>query len=156
MSEDNGEDKKAREPKKNSIPSTEVKALVAGIPQYEKASFLVVGHKNGVRLALPKTTGVSRAFFYGNGDYSTIPEDEAITVFSEEERKEGHKGGIMAEVNFELGLEAAKRALGKLVEVVKAAPAPKAKTKTERPAAKKEPRAKEPSHAPAADGSGGD
>ncbi len=142
MSEDSNDEKKAREPKKNSIPSAEVKALVAGIPQYEKASFLVVGHKNGVRLALPKTTGVSRAFFYGNGDYSTIPEDEAITVFSEEERKEGRKGGIMAEVNFELGLEAARRALGKLVNAVKASPVPKAKAKTEKPVAKKESKAK--------------
>ncbi|MBV9125674.1 MAG: hypothetical protein JO112_20180 [Planctomycetes bacterium] len=140
MSEDNTNEKKAREPKKNSIPSTEVKALVAGIPQYDKASFLVVGHKNGVRIALPKTTGVSRAYFYGNGDYTAIPEDEAITVFSEEERKQNRRGGIMAEVNFDLGVEAAKRALGKLVAVVKAAPAPKAKPKAE-PKVKKEPKA---------------
>lgn len=135
MSEDNTEtatsdgqtadaDKKAREPKKNSIPSERVAALAAGIPQYEKTSFLVIGHRDGVRLALPKTSGVSRAYFYGNGDYSLIPDDEAITVHSEEVRKEQRKGGIMAEVNFELGLEAAERALCKLIAAVRAAPAP--------------------------------
>ncbi len=124
MSEDKTDEKKAREPKKNSIPQEEIACLTAGIPQYEKTSFLVVGHKDGVRLALPKTSGVSRAYFYGNGDYSLIPDDEAITVHSEEVRKEQRKGGIMAEVNFELGLEAAKRALTKLVAVVRNAPAP--------------------------------
>lgn len=128
MSEDTKQ-KKAREPKKNSIPADEVKALVEGIPSYTKASFLVVGHKNGVRIALPKTSGVSRAYFYAAGDYSKIPEDEAITVFDEATRKDGHKGGIMAEVNFDLGVDAARRALGKLVDVVKATPAPAAKPK---------------------------
>lgn len=145
MSEDSdttetADEKKAREPKKNSIPSDEVRALVAGLPQYDKASFLMVGHRNGVRLALPKTTGVSRAFFYGNGDYAAVPEDEAITVFSEEQRKEGRKGGIMAEVNFELGLDAARRALGKLVGAVKAAPVPQAKPAKAPPKAKREPK----------------
>lgn len=139
MSEDNDSAKKARKPKNNSIPASEVKALVAGLPQYDKTAFLVVGHKNGVRIALPKTVGVSRAFFYGNGDYKSIPEDEAITVFTEEERKQSRRGGVMAEVNFELGVEAARRALGKLVDAVKAAPAPAAKPKAE-PKLKKEPK----------------
>lgn len=135
MSEENTEpaataEEKKRDPKRNSIPSIEVQALVDGIPSYEKASFLVVGHKDGVRLAVPRTAGVSRVYFYANGDYSIIPDDEAITVFSESERKDGHKGGIMAEVNFEKGLDAARRALGKLVEAVKAAPAPVVKPKT--------------------------
>jgi hypothetical protein len=129
MSDTDTKEKKAREPKKNSIPADEVKTLVEGIPSYTKASFLVVGHKNGLRLALPKTSGVSRAYFYAAGDYSKIPEDEAITVFSEAERKEGRKGGIMAEVNFDLGTEAARRALGKLVDAVKAAPTPVTKPK---------------------------
>jgi hypothetical protein len=135
MSEDKTDEKKAREPKKNSIPQDEIAALTKGIPQYEKTSFLVVGHKDGVRVALPKTSGVSRAYFYGNGDYSLIPDDEAITVHSEEVRKEQRKGGIMAEVNFELGLEAARRALGKLIDVVRAAPATadKALTKPKAP-----------------------
>lgn len=127
---------KKREPKKNSIPKTEIEALVKGLPQYEKTSFLVVGHKNGVRLAIPLTTGVSRVYFYGNDDYSTIPDDEAITVFDEANRKEHRRGGIMAEVDFEKGLEAARRALGKLVEAVKAAPTPEVKPKKE-PKAKK-------------------
>lgn len=153
MSDDNSEmtgtaEKRTREPKKNSIPSSEVKALVAGLPQYEKASFLMVGHKNGVRLALPKTAGVSRAFFYGNGDYKSVPEDEAITVFSEEQRKEGRKGGIMAEVNFELGLESARRALGKLVAAVRAAETPKAKPAKAPPKAKAEPKLPKATAAP--------
>lgn len=130
-------EKKVREPKKNSIPSAEIKELVAGIPQYDKASFLVVGHKEGVRIALPRTNGVSRAYFYANGDYSIIPEDEAIRTFSAEERKEQRLGGIMAEVDFSLGVDAARQALGKLVAIVKAAPAPI-------PKPKREPKAKPP------------
>jgi hypothetical protein len=124
-------EKKAREPKKNSIPKTEIEALVQGIPQYTKTSFLVVGHKNGVRLAIPLTSGVSRVYFYANDDYSLIPEDDAITVFDEADRKQHRRGGIMAEVDFEKGLEAARRALGKLVEAVKTAPTPAAKPKRE-------------------------
>lgn len=121
--------KKTREPKKNSIPAAEIKALTDGIPQYEKASFLVVGHKNGVRIALPRTGGVSRAYFYG--DYSIIPADDAIRVFSIEERKADRLGGITARVEFDKGADAARRAIGKLVEVVKAAPAPAPKPKRE-------------------------
>jgi hypothetical protein len=127
---------KAREPKKNSIPKTEIDALVKDLPQYTKTSFLVVGHKNGVRLAIPLTAGVSRVYFYGNDDYSTIPDDEAITVFDEANRKEHRRGGIMAEVDFEKGLDAARRALGKLVDAVKVAPTPEVKPKRE-PKAKK-------------------
>jgi hypothetical protein len=137
------EGKKAREPKKNSIPSADVKELVAGIPQYEKASFLVVGYKDGVRLALPLTNGVSRTYFYGNGNYSIIPEDEAIRVFSAEERKENRLGGLMAEVDYSQGLDAARRALTKLVEVVRAAPVPQPKPKRE----PKKPKAAAPAEA---------
>jgi hypothetical protein len=128
-------EKKAREPKKNSIPFTEIETLVNGLPQYKKTSFLVVGHKSGVRLAIPLTAGVSRVYFYGNDDYTIIPSDDAITVFDEANRKEHRRGGIMAEVDFEKGLEAARAALTKLVDVVKAAPAPA-------PAPKKEPKPK--------------
>lgn len=130
-------EKKAREPKKNSIPKTEIDSLVKGLPQYTKTSFLVVGQKNGVRLAIPLTAGVSRVYFYGNDDYSTIPDDEAITVYDEANRKQHRRGGIMAEVDFEKGLDAARRALGKLVEAVKTAPTPAPKPKRE-PKAKKE------------------
>jgi hypothetical protein len=122
-------EKKSREPKKDSIPRTEIEAMVKDLPQYTKTSFLVVGHRNGVRLAIPLTAGVSRVYFYGNDDYSTIPNDEAITVFDEANRKEHRRGGIMAEVNFEKGLEAARRALGKLVDVVRTAPPPGQKPK---------------------------
>ncbi len=128
---------KKREPKKNSIPSDEIRTLIEGLPQYTKTSFLVVGHKNGVRLAIPKTTGVSRTYFYANDDYSLIPEDEAITVFDEADRKEHRRGGIMAEVDYDKGLEAARRALSKLIDAVKAAPAPAEKPKRE-PKPKKE------------------
>jgi hypothetical protein len=130
--------KKAREPKKNSIPQATVTALVEGIPQYEKESFLVVGHKGGVRVALPLTTGVSRVYFYGNNDYSLIPQHEAITVFSEEQRKEGRKGGIMAEVDFGKGLDLALSALTALVEVVRNAKAPE--PKLAKPKAPKKPK----------------
>jgi hypothetical protein len=133
---------KKREPKKNSIPSDEIKALVKDLPSYTKTSFLVVGHKNGVRLAIPLTTGVSRVYFYANDDYSVIPDDEAIVVFDEADRKQHRRGGIMAEVDFEKGLEAARRALGKLVDAVKAAPAPAEKPKRE-PKPKKEAKAEE-------------
>jgi hypothetical protein len=138
---------KKREPKKNSIPFTEIEALVSGLPQYKKTSFLVVGHKNGVRLAIPLTAGVSRVYFYGNDDYTQIPSDDAITVFDEADRKEHRRGGIMAEVDFEKGLEAARRALTLLVGVVKAAPAPAEKPKKE-PKPKKEKAAKTEAPAP--------
>ncbi len=118
--------RKPRESKKNSIPMTEVHELAKGINQYEKTSFLMIGHKNGVRLALPKTSGVSRVYFYA-GSYAAIPDDPAITVFTEEQRKELRKGGIMAEVNFSLGVDAARDALVKLIDVVRATPAPEAK-----------------------------
>lgn len=130
---------KKREAKKNSIPADEIMTLVEGLPQYTKTSFLVVGYKNGVRLAIPKTTGVSRTYFYANDDYSLIPEDEAITVFDEADRKEHRRGGIMAEIDYDKGLEAARRALSKLIDVVKAAPTPEEKPKKE-PRAKKEPK----------------
>lgn len=127
---------KKREPKK-SIPSDEIKTLVEGLPQYTKTSFLVVGHKNGVRLAIPKTSGVSRTYFYANDDYSLIPDDDAITVFDEANRKEHRRGGIMAEIDYDKGVEAARRALSKLVDVVRAAPTPAEKPKRE-PKPKKE------------------
>lgn len=138
---------KKREPKKNSIPQDEIETLVAGIPSYTKTSFRVVGHKDGVRLAIPLTSGVSRVYFYGNDDYSLIPEDDAITVFDEADRKQHRRGGIMAEVDFDKGLEAARRAIGLLVNVVKVAPAPAAKPKRE-PKPKKEPKAEAEAAAP--------
>lgn len=154
-------EKKPREPKKNSIPADEINALVAGITQYKKTSFLVVGHKDGVRIALPLTSGVSRAYFYGNGDYSLVPKHDAITVFTEEQRKEQRKGGIMAEVDFDKGLDQAREALKALIEVVRAAPEPAAKALAKPKAPKKE-KAKAPAQptataeagtsAPSADG----
>ena len=146
MSEDNStETKKAREPKKNSIPLTEVRELVAGIPQYDKASFLVVGHKDGVRLAIPRTTGVSRTYFYGNNDYSTVPTHAAVKTFSADERKEQRLGGIMAEIDFSQGLDAAREALSLMVEAVRNAPTPAPKPKKE----PKEKKAKAPAEAEA-------
>lgn len=134
--------KPAEVKKKHSIPGDEIKAMVEGIPQYTKTSFLVVGHKNGVRLAVPLTSGVSRIYFYANDDYSLIPSDDAITVFDEADRKQHRRGGIMAEIDFEKGVDAARVALGKLVDVVKAQPAPAEKpVKTPRP--KKEPKLEE-------------
>ncbi len=137
MSEDSSNQepagRKAREPKKNSIAVQAIDAMIDGLPKYTKASFVVVGHRGGVRLALPKTNGVSRAYFYGNGDYSLVPAHAAITVFTEEQRKEQHRGGIMAEVNFELGIEQATEALQALVDVVRAAPAPERGKKAKEP-----------------------
>jgi len=137
-------EKKTREPKKNSIPPATVEALIKGLPTYEKASFLVVGHKGGVRIALPRTNGVSRAYFYGNGDYSLVPAHAAITVFTEEQRKEARRGGIMAEINFESGIESATEALTLLVAVVASAPAPA-------PKGVKEPKAPRKAKAPKAE-----
>lgn len=116
--------RKAREPKKNSIPTAEIKAMTDGISEYSKAAFIVVGHKNGVRAVYPKTAGVSRFFFYGDNDYSLIPDHAAIKVLSEAERKEQHKGGIMAEVDFSQGLDLAREAIQLLIDVVRKAPAP--------------------------------
>lgn len=140
-------EKKPREPKKNSIPRTEIEALVQDLPKYTKTSFLVVGHKNGVRLAIPLTAGVSRVYFYGNDDYTAIPADDAITVFDEANRKEHRRGGIMAEVDFEKGLEAARAALVKLIDVVRSAPKPEEKAKKE-PKPKKEKAPKAETQAP--------
>lgn len=119
--------KKQREPKKNSIPTDEVTALIEGIPSYKKTSFLVVGYKDGVRLAIPLTTGVSRVYFYGNNDYSLIPDHTAITQYTAEQRREQRRGGIMAEVDFEKGLDLAREAFALLVAVVKSAQAPQPK-----------------------------
>lgn len=122
---------KARESKKNSIPAERVKVLTEGLPKYEKASFFIVGHKDGVRLAIPKTSGVSRTYFYANGDYSLIPDHPSIRTWSVEERKEQNRGGIMAEVNFEDNVDDAEVALALLVDVVRKAPAPAPKPKRE-------------------------
>lgn len=126
--------------KRNSIPRAEVDTLVAGIPQYEKTSFLMVGHRDGVRLAIPKTlTGVSRVYFYGNDDYTLVPELPGIQVFDKTARKDLRKGGIMAEVDFDVGLEVAVAALKALIEVVRAAPAPAPKA-VKKPKLPKEPK----------------
>lgn len=111
-------EKKVREAKKNSVLRTELDAMVDGIPSYEKASFTIVGYKGGVRLALPKTVSVSRAYFYADDDYSLVPDHAAITKFSEEDRKQRRLGGIMAEVDFS-NLDSAREALVLLVEAVK-------------------------------------
>lgn len=124
---DDRNDPKTQGPKRISIPFDKIGELAAGIPQYDKASFLVIGHRRGVRIALPKTNGVSRAYFYGLGDYTLIPTNDAITVFTTDERKANRRGGIMAEVNFELGVEAAVEALTALIAVVRTADAPAAK-----------------------------
>ena len=111
--------------KRTVISSEAVKVLIEGLPQYEKAAFLVVGHKNGVRLAIPKSqNGISRIYFYGNGDYSLIPKLPGIKEFSEDQRRELRKGGIMAEVSFDQGLAEGEVALAALVDVVRRAPAP--------------------------------
>lgn len=149
MSDSEKTEKKGREPKKNSIPRDEVKKIVHGIPAYEKASFDVIGHKDGVRLAIPKTGGVSRAYFYANGDYSLVPEHPAIKRFSEEERKERRLGGIMAEVEFD-DVAKAREALALLVGIVRKAEAPKAKEK-KAPKAKAEKKPEASSDQPAAD-----
>lgn len=128
MSENSNEtDKKAREPKKNSIPYTEIEQLVTGIDSYKKTSFLVVGHRDGVRLAIPLTTGVSRVYFYGDNNYDLVPTHDSIVEFTPEQRKEQRKGGIMAEVDFEKGLDGAREALKLLVDVVRNAPEPQKK-----------------------------
>lgn len=124
-------EKRGRVSKKNSLSRESVDKIVAGSPSYEKASFLVVGYKGGVRIAIPKTGGVSRVYFYGMGDYSLVPLHTALKTFSEEERKELRKGGIMAEVLFD-DLVLAAEALTLLVAVVNRATAPVRKVKKPR------------------------
>lgn len=132
--EDTKKTKRVREPKKNSISMSEVELLTDGLPSYKKAAFLVLGHKDGVRLAVPLTNGVSRAYFYGMGDYTLIPSHESINVLSEEKRKEDHLGGIMAEVSFANGVDSGREAFKLLVDVVKNAPVP-AKKELKKPKA---------------------
>lgn len=117
---DGADDKKVREPRKNTLPYDEVVSMGDGLPTHTKKSWLVIGPQKGIRLTVPTTAGVGRAFFYGDDDYDLIPDDPAITIYSHEERKERKLGGIMARVEFDQGLDAAKRAIGKLIEVVRA------------------------------------
>lgn len=146
MSEETNEkladDKKVRE-KKNSIPTEKVTELIAGLPQYDKASFTVVGHKGGTRVALPKTNGVSRAYFYGSG---TVPSHEAIIAFTEEERRERRLGGVTARVDFSKGVDPATQALELLLEEVRNAPAPAPKA-LKAPKSPKEPKKPKPTPA---------
>lgn len=147
MSEDTGE---PQAPKRNALPWADVLAMVDGIDRYEKTSFLVIGHRGGTRLAIPKTsTGVSRAYFYGT--YEQLPIHPAITAFSVADRKRLHRGGIIAEVNFELSIEEATAGLAALVGIVRGAapPAPRGEKKP-RPA--KVAKAIEPDPVPPADG----
>lgn len=117
-------EKKVREIRRSSIPTDVVEGLVADLPRYSKASFDVIGHRNGVRIAVPKTNGVSRVYFYGCDDYSLVPVHPAIRQFSVEDRKENNRGGIMAEIDFSGGSDVALEALRVLIDVVRAAPAP--------------------------------
>lgn len=116
------ETKKPRGPKKGSIPRTELDALTGDIPTWDKASFHMVGPRDGIRLAVPRTRGISRAYFYGADDYRTIPDHPAIRVFQPDERRERKLGGIMAELDLSHGLELAREALGLLVQAVRSAP----------------------------------
>lgn len=110
-------------PKRSTLPWSEVDAMAAGIERYEKASFWVIGHRGGTRLAIPKTTtGVSRAYFYGT--YEQVPVAPAIRTFTPEERKRLHRGGIVAEVDFDGGVEGATAAMAALIAVIRVAPAP--------------------------------
>lgn len=117
--EENDNQEKKREPRKNTLPFDEVISMGEGLPSHSKKSWHIFGDPKGIRIAVPTTTGVGRVFFYGDDNYDLIPDDPAITVFSHEERKERKLGGIMAKVSFEDGLEAAKVALGKLLDVVR-------------------------------------
>jgi len=113
----------AARPKRRSLAWTDVDAITEGLPRHPKSSFLIVGHRSGVRLAIPRTvSGVSRAYFYG--PYELVPPVEGIVVHTPEARKSGRKGGIVAEVDFELDPDVARGALCALIEVVRAAPPP--------------------------------
>ena len=115
-------EKKPRSPKKGSIPRTELDSMTHGLPGWDRASFHMVGTRNGVRIAVPRTRGISRAYFYAAGDYNRIPDHPAIRVFQPDERKERKLGGICAEIDFSAGLELAKEALGLMVRAVREAP----------------------------------
>jgi hypothetical protein len=110
-------------PKRAVLLWSEVDSLTAGIDRYEKTSFWVIGTRGGTRIAVPKTAaGVSRAYFYGT--YEQVPELPGVRKFSSEERKRRHLGGIIAEVDFDVGPALASAALAALAEQVRLAPAP--------------------------------
>lgn len=140
MSEENTETAPTEEKtRRNSIPRTEVDEMIAGIPQFEKKAFTMVGNEKarGVRLAIASTKNVSRVYFYADDDYQIIPELPGIVVFSKEDRKENHRGGVMAEIDFAVGADAARVALQALVDVVRSAPpkAPRPERKVKAPKA---------------------
>jgi len=125
-------------PKRNALTWAEVDGMTAGIGRYEKTSFWVIGHRGGTRLAVPKTvTGVSRAYFYG--PYESIPAVPGVITHMPEARKDARRGGIVAEVDFGLGLDVARGAFAALVDAVRAAPPP-APRGEKRPRKPKEPK----------------
>ncbi len=111
--------RRARKAKNGSIPRAELDALADGIPTWNKTAFHMVGPRDGVRIAVPNTQGILRAYLYAGGDYAIIPEHPAIRVFQPDERKERKLGGVQAELDFSLGLDNAREALGLLVEAVR-------------------------------------
>ena len=112
-------ERKPRKAKSGSIPREELDQLSDGIHTWDKKSFHMIGPKGGVLLAVPKSKGVSRAYFYAAGDYNLIPEHPAIKVYQPDERKERKLGGVMAELDFSQGLELAREGLGLLLESVR-------------------------------------
>lgn len=103
--------------KKNSVSFADVMNMVDGLPSYEKKSFLLVGTKGSVRLAIPKGEKISRFYFYGDDDYSLVPQHPAVVQYTVEERKAKKLGGIMAEVLFTE--ESYSEALQLLVDAVR-------------------------------------
>ena len=115
----NPDERKARKPKAGSISREDLVRLAAGIQTWDRKSFQMIGPKGGVLLAVPKSKGVSRAYFYAAGDYNLIPDHPAIRVYQPDERKERKMGGVMAELDFSHGTESALEGLELLLKAVR-------------------------------------
>lgn len=109
-------EKKKRTSTKAAVLAVDISSSLEGLPSYEKASFRVYGHKSGVRLALPVTQKIGRAYFYG-GDITV--DHQAVVSFTAEERKERRLGGVTAEVDFTKGADLAREAIELLAEHVR-------------------------------------
>lgn len=108
-----------------------IENLSADLVRSEKTSFFRVGPKGGTSAVYPKSESVSRFYFYGPEE--SVPSHPAITLYTKEERKSMKLGGIVAEVDFDRGLESATEAVALLLQVVRTAPAPLPKEKKVRP-----------------------
>lgn len=123
-----------------SISSDQVDALIteSGLPVTSKSAFKMVGHPNGVRLAVAKSKRVSRVFVY-----HAQPTHPGVIHRDEEYRKEMRYGAIQAEIDFTQPEEVVLDAIRACLKAVASAPAPSSEAAAEaKPKAERKPRAK--------------